>query len=110
MSIADSIQRQMVPIHKEGYPFIAGFALAALFLFWLWQPLGWLGTIVTIWCVYFFRDPPAVTHAGRRHAGPFRPPTRRVCLLGPAVPPPNWASARSRWSASAFSCRCSTAM
>ena len=86
MSIADSIQRQMVPIHKEGYPFIAGFAVLALILFWLWQPLGWLGTIVTVWCVYFFRDPPRVTPVDDTLV--ISPADGRVCLLGPAVPPP----------------------
>ena len=61
MSILDSIQRQIPPIHKEGYPFIGGFALASLILFWLWSPLGWIGVVLTVWCVLFFRDPPRVT-------------------------------------------------
>ena len=61
MSIYDSIRSQMVPITPEGYPFIGAFALASLFLFWLWTPLGWLGTLATLWCVYFFRDPPRTT-------------------------------------------------
>src|ERR1700748_1391974 len=61
MSIAQSIRQQMVPITPEGYPFIGAFALVSLFLFWLWTPLGWIGTVLTLWCVYFFRDPPRVT-------------------------------------------------
>jgi phosphatidylserine decarboxylase len=61
MSIADSIRKQLVPITPEGYPFIGAFALASLVLFWLWTPLGWLGTLATVWCAYFFRDPPRVT-------------------------------------------------
>jgi phosphatidylserine decarboxylase len=61
MSIADSIRRQFVPITPEGYPFIGAFALVSLVLFWLWIPLGWIGTVATLWCVYFFRDPPRVT-------------------------------------------------
>ena len=44
MSIANSIRAQIPPIHPEGYPFIGGFALASLILFWLWAPLGWIGT------------------------------------------------------------------
>ena len=50
-----------MPITPEGYPFIGAFALVSLVLFWLWSPLGWLGTLATIWCAYFFRDPPRVT-------------------------------------------------
>jgi phosphatidylserine decarboxylase len=61
MSIASSIRQQVTPISPEGYPFIGAFALVSLFLFWLWSPLGWLGTLATLWCVYFFRDPPRVT-------------------------------------------------
>ena len=35
--------RSSCPIHPEGYPFIGGFALVSLILFWIWSPLGWLG-------------------------------------------------------------------
>ena len=63
MSVVASIRSQFVPIHREGYVFIAGFALLALLLFFLWQPLGWLGLILTGWCTYFFRDPPRITPA-----------------------------------------------
>jgi phosphatidylserine decarboxylase len=61
MSIYDSIRKQVVPITPEGYPFIGAFAFASLILFWIWTPLGWIGTLLTLWCVYFFRDPPRVT-------------------------------------------------
>ena len=48
-------------IHREGYRFIAIFAVVTVILFALWDPLGWLGVIATLWCVYFFRDPERVT-------------------------------------------------
>jgi phosphatidylserine decarboxylase len=86
MSVVDSIRRQFVPIHKEGYPFIGGFAALALILFWLWSPLGWLGAIVTAWCIYFFRDPVRVTPTDDNLV--VSPADGTVCLLGPAVPPP----------------------
>lgn len=63
MSIAASIRSQLVPISPEGYPFIGAFALVSLILFWLWTPLGWIGVVLTLWCTYFFRDPPRVTPA-----------------------------------------------
>ncbi|MCP4384046.1 MAG: phosphatidylserine decarboxylase [Hyphomicrobiales bacterium] len=59
-SVLDSIRAIMVPIRKEGWLFIAIAAALALVLGWLWQPLFWIGLIVTVWCVYFFRDPPRV--------------------------------------------------
>jgi len=61
MSIVNSIRSQLVPIHPEGYPFIGAFALLSLVLFWIWTPLGWIGTLLTAWCAFFFRDPPRVT-------------------------------------------------
>jgi phosphatidylserine decarboxylase len=86
MSIIDSIRKQFVPLHREGYPFIGGFALASLVLFWLWSPLGWIGCILTLWCAYFFRDPPRVTPA--RMGLIVAPADGRVSSVASAVPPP----------------------
>jgi phosphatidylserine decarboxylase len=61
ISIVNTIRGQLSPINSEGYPFVGAFALATLILFWLWTPLGWIGLVLTIWCAYFFRDPPRVT-------------------------------------------------
>ncbi|MDP6688338.1 MAG: phosphatidylserine decarboxylase [Alphaproteobacteria bacterium] len=57
----DALKAVMVPINREGYRFIAIFALGSIVLFWIADPLGWLGVILTCWCVYFFRDPDRVT-------------------------------------------------
>ena len=86
MSIYDSIRAQIMPITPEGYPFIGVFALASLVLFWLWSPLGWLGTLVTLWCAYFFRDPVRVTPLGAELV--VAPADGAVCFAGPATPPP----------------------
>lgn len=48
-------------LHREGFRFILIFAVVTAILFAVWEPLGWLGVILTLWCVYFFRDPARVT-------------------------------------------------
>ena len=85
MSVINSIRAQLTPIHPQGYPFIGGFALASLLLFWLWSPLGWLGTVVTLWCAYFFRDPPRVTPV--REGVVVAPADGRISRIADAVPP-----------------------
>ena len=86
MSIYNSIRSQLAPIHPEGYPFIGAFALASLILFWLWPPLGWLGTLLTFWCAYFFRDPVRVTPVAEGLV--VSPADGRISLVTNAVPPP----------------------
>jgi phosphatidylserine decarboxylase len=86
MSIAASIRAQLVPVHPEGYPFIGGFALASLVLFWVWSPLGWLGTVATLWCVYFFRDPTRVTPV--RDGLVIAPADGHISQIIAVMPPP----------------------
>jgi phosphatidylserine decarboxylase len=85
MSIVASIRGQLVPVHREGLPFIGIFALVSLVLFWIWSPLGWIGTVLTIWCVLFFRDPERVTPV--RDGVVVAPADGRVSQLINAVPP-----------------------
>jgi phosphatidylserine decarboxylase len=85
MSVINSIKSQLSPIHPQGFPFIGGFALASLILFWLWTPLGWLGVLATAWCAYFFRDPIRVTPL--RDGLVVSPADGRVSLVMNAVPP-----------------------
>jgi len=72
-SIRFVLKTVMVPIAREGRPFIAIFAAATVLLAagiaaWFLVP----GLILTAWCVYFFRDPDRVT------------PTRAGLVVSPA--------------------------
>jgi len=82
-----AIDTVLVPIHRAGWPFIAIFAVVSLVLgLVVATPLGWIGLILTAWCVYFFRDPERVTPS--RPGLLVSPADGRVTMIVPAVPPP----------------------
>lgn len=85
MSLFDTVRNTFVPIHREGYPFIAAFFLASLVLGWFWDPLFWIGLVLTIWCIYFYRDPERVTPQDDRLV--ISPADGKVSSVGPAIPP-----------------------
>ena len=76
----------LVPIHRDGWPFIAAFALISIVLGALVsEPVGWLGALATAWCVFFFRDPERVVP--QRGSLVVSPADGLVQMIQPAVPP-----------------------
>jgi phosphatidylserine decarboxylase len=62
MNIIDSIKTSVItPIHPAGIPFIAIFFVFTIIIGWLWSPLFFVGLVLTVWCVYFFRNPERFT-------------------------------------------------
>ena len=58
MHILDSIKTSVLtPIHPAGIPFIALFFVLTIIIGWLWTPLYYIGFTLTLWCIYFFRNP-----------------------------------------------------
>lgn len=49
-----------IKINRDGYIFIAAFALFNLLMYAWATPLGNISLVLTAWCVYFFRDPDRV--------------------------------------------------
>jgi phosphatidylserine decarboxylase len=82
---ASMLSTFLKPMHREGYRFVAVFAAATAVLFWLAEPLGWIGVCLTVWCYYFFRDPPRVTPL--RDGLVISPADGVVSMIGPANPP-----------------------
>ena len=66
------LRRFLAPLHPDGFKFVLAGVGAAVLLFLLWVPGGWIAALVTLWLAYFFRDPWRVT------------PTRHGLLIGPA--------------------------
>ena len=74
----------LIPIHRDGWRFIA--IGAALTLLLAWTFLFWPLLLLTLWCVYFFRDPPRLVP---QRAGLFvAPADGLVQSVRYAVPPP----------------------
>ena len=61
MSLADTIRNTLVPVHREGWPFVAAFAGATVLLGLFSTHLLCICLILTAWRAYFFRDPERVT-------------------------------------------------
>lgn len=61
-----------VPVHPAGWPFIGGFAVLAVILALIADVLGFAGLVLTLWCVYFFRNPARTT------------PVREGLIISPA--------------------------
>ena len=73
------------PMHPEGRKFVAIFAAISVILALIWEPLGWLGLGLTVWCYYFFRDPKRATPT--RDGLVISPADGIVSLIEKAVPP-----------------------
>lgn len=56
--LKETIKQTMgTPTHKAGWPFIIGFAIVSVLLAMVSSVLGFVGLVLTLWCLYFFRDP-----------------------------------------------------
>ena len=74
-----------IPIHREGWPFIA-VALVFNFVFFLLSPwAGGLFAPLTIWCIAFFRDPERDTPEGEGLV--VSPADGRLLPIVDAIPP-----------------------
>lgn len=53
----DALKLIYFPIHREGYKFVAIFAIITAILAIFSSKIGLIGLVLTIWCIFFFRDP-----------------------------------------------------
>lgn len=71
-------------IHPEGWRFVAIFAGISFVMAMISPNLGWIGAILTVWCMYFFRNPERVVPA--REGLLVSPADGVVCQISSVVP------------------------
>ena len=84
-NLIGTMRRALVPIHREGWPYIAAFGAGAFVLGFVSDTLFWLGLGLTIWCALFFRDPQRVTPVSDDFV--ISPADGRVSSIGQTIPP-----------------------
>ncbi|GJD86186.1 phosphatidylserine decarboxylase [Methylobacterium haplocladii] len=82
----ETIRRTLVPIHKEGYPFILIGIVLTVLLGYFAQAFFWIFLILTLWVCYFFRDPERVVPSVDGLV--IAPADGRVNLISTVLPPP----------------------
>lgn len=85
MNIFRSVSNNIPPIHPKGHLFIGIFFLVSVILGFLWFPLFWIGLILTVWCICFFRDPERVTPQDKDFV--ISPADGKISWVGLAMPP-----------------------
>ena len=96
MNIYRAIKEEMlVPIHPAGWPFITLFAAITVIIGLAFEPFFWFGVPATLWCVYFFRNPPRVTPSDSLAV--IAPADGRVLSVGEADLPPELNLPEGRW-------------
>lgn len=80
------LRRVLAPLHPDGVKFVLAAVVATVLLFLVSRPAGWIPVVVTLWIVYFFRDPWRVTPI--RDGVLVSPADGVVVSVVPAAPPP----------------------
>ena len=101
MHITDTLRLVLAPPHRAGRPFLWGGAILLLvggFVSW-W--LFWAALLLTLFCLYFFRDPQRVPPA--RPGVLVAPADGKVVSVVPVVPPPELGlGPEPRWRVATF--------
>ena len=72
-------------VHPEGYRFVMVFILLSFVLIFFWLPIGILGFLLTIFVLWFFRDPERVVPSSE--VGIISPADGVICKIEKSFPP-----------------------
>jgi phosphatidylserine decarboxylase len=76
----------LVPLHRDGWKFVVLFFVVTVLLGeFIWSGFWIVGLLLTLWCIFFFRDPPRVTP--QRAGLVVSPADGLISWVGNAVPP-----------------------
>ena len=85
----------LVPIHPAGWPFIFIFVVASILITSFWSPFALPGTLLSLWCVYFFRNPVRTTPVTDKLI--VAPADGRVLSTGVAPAPDDLGLPQGEW-------------
>lgn len=89
------------PIHSDGWRFVIISAVLTVVLFTMSQPLGWVGVILTLWVLFFFRNPYRIVPQSKDLM--VSPASGQVCLIQKVIPPDDYElGADERYRVSIF--------
>ncbi len=86
MTLAQTLRVAFAPPHRAGWPFIAAGLVLTVAGLLLSRWLFWPAAILTLFCLYFFRDPERTPP--RRPGAVIAPADGRVVSVAMAAPPP----------------------
>ena len=79
------LRKVLAPLHPDGFKFVLAAVIATVLLFLVSRSAGWVAAVITLWIVYFFRDPWRVTP--QREGVLVSPADGIVVSVEPARPP-----------------------
>ena len=101
MTLAQTLRAAFAPPHRAGWPFIGGALVLALAGLVLTKWLFWPAALLTLFCLYFFRDPDRIPPL--RLGAVLAPADGRVVSVALAVPPSELGlGAAPRWRVAIF--------
>lgn len=96
MNIYKAITEEvLVPIHPAGWPFIFLFVVGSILITMFWQPFVLPGVLLSLWCVYFFRNPVRTTPVTDNFV--IAPADGRVLSIGEATLPEDLDLPSGEW-------------